>query len=119
MIFQVFNSDGNCVMVTEDESCIPYTDIESMSKAGYRFKIDGKVVSKNTVISAVKCSNSNVTSTSKTPPTRSKQVRCVDTGKIYKNQAEAAKDLNIDPAQVSDSIKTGRPRSGHLFERVV
>ena len=47
----------------------------------------------------------------------SKQVICVDTGKIYKNQSEAAKDLGIDPAQVSDSIKTGRKRSGYLFQR--
>lgn len=47
-----------------------------------------------------------------------KQVRCIDTGKVYPNQSAAARDLHIDPAQVSDSIKTGRPRSGYRFERV-
>ena len=47
-----------------------------------------------------------------------KYVRCVNTGKIYPNQSAAAKDLHIDPAQVSDSIKTGRPRSGYTFEKV-
>ena len=48
----------------------------------------------------------------------SKQVRCKETGVVYANQSAAAKDLGIDPAQVSDSIKTGRPRSGYTFERV-
>lgn len=47
-----------------------------------------------------------------------KQVRCIDTGKVYPNQSAAARDLHIDPAQVSDSIKTGRPRSGYRFEKV-
>lgn len=54
----------------------------------------------------------------KSVPAKSKEVRCLETGKVYKNQSEAAKDLKIDPAQVSDSIKTGRKRSGYTFERV-
>ena len=41
----------------------------------------------------------------------------IDTGEIFKTQSEAARRFNIDPAQVSDSIKTGRPRSGYTFER--
>lgn len=48
----------------------------------------------------------------------SKRVRCIETGKIYENQSAAARDLKIDPAQVSDSIKTGRRRSGYTFEKV-
>ena len=118
MTFQIFNSAGNCVLVTEYESCIPYEDLDAMSKAGYKFKIDGKAVPKNAILSTVKCSIDN-TSVPQISHKYSRQVRCIDTGKIYKNQSEAAKDLSIDPAQVSDSIKTGRPRSGYTFERVI
>lgn len=49
----------------------------------------------------------------------SRQVRCIDTGEVFDNQSAAAKHFKIDPAQVSDSIKTGRPRSGYRFEKVV
>lgn len=49
----------------------------------------------------------------------SKRVRCIDTGEVFDTQSAAAKHFNIDPAQVSDSIKTGRPRSGYTFEKVV
>ena len=48
----------------------------------------------------------------------SKQVRCIETGEVYATQSAAAKALKIDPAQVSDSLKTGRPRSGYTCERV-
>ena len=46
------------------------------------------------------------------------KIRCVDNGKVYNKQSEAARDLGIDPAAVSDSLKTGRKRAGYLFERV-
>lgn len=49
----------------------------------------------------------------------SKKVRCVDTGEVFDTQSAAAKHFKIDPAQVSDSIKTGRPRSGYTFEKVI
>ncbi|WP_301003131.1 hypothetical protein [uncultured Duncaniella sp.] len=48
-----------------------------------------------------------------------KEVRCTDTNEVFMNQSVAAKYFGIDPAQVSDSIKTGRKRSGHTFEKVV
>lgn len=50
---------------------------------------------------------------------QSKKVRCIDTGEVFDSQSAAAKHFKIDPAQVSDSIKTGRPRSGYRFEKVV
>lgn len=122
MKFEVVRSSDNRVMMsTEYESCIPYEHLDSMSQSGYYFRIDGKKVSSkflkqidNSTEQSFDISESN-TSINKTT---SKSVRCVDTGEIFKNQAEAARHFNIDPAQVSDSIKTGRPRSGHTFEKV-
>lgn len=58
-------------------------------------------------------------STPNKPVTTSKRVRCVDTGEVFDTQSAAAKHFKIDPAQVSDSIKTGRPRSGYTFEKVI
>ena len=122
MKFEVVRSSDNRVMMsTEYESCIPYEHLDSMSQSGYYFRIDGKKVSSkflkqidNSTEQSFDISESN-TSINKTT---SNSVRCVDTGEIFKNQAEAARHFNIDPAQVSDSIKTGRPRSGHTFEKV-
>lgn len=122
MKFEVVRSSDNRVMMsTEYESCIPYEHLDSMSQSGYYFRIDGKKVSSkfvkqldNTTEQSFDISESH-TSINKTT---SKSVRCIDTGEIFKNQSEAARHFKIDPAQVSDSIKTGRPRSGYTFERV-
>lgn len=46
MIFQVINDKGVLVMRTEQKSCIPDDNqLLSMSKAGYKFKVDGKLTS--------------------------------------------------------------------------
>lgn len=52
------------------------------------------------------------------PEKKLTRILCVDTGKIYNKQSEAAKDLGIDPAAVSDSLKSGKRRAGYIFERV-
>ncbi|MDD6022207.1 MAG: hypothetical protein PUB94_06125 [Oscillospiraceae bacterium] len=45
MKFQVVNDKGSPVMETEHISCIPdYSSLSSMSKAGYKFKVDGKII---------------------------------------------------------------------------
>lgn len=124
MTFEVIPPSGNG-SITHSEECIHYDLLESMAKAGCKFKVDGKLVSKNNIRSAVAASLGKPISTSVENTVKlntvdkptSKAVRCIDTGKVYKNQSEAARDLGIDPAQVSDSIKTGRPRSGYTFER--
>lgn len=44
MLFQVINNEGAPVMRTEQKSCIPDDNqLLSMSKAGYKFKVDGKL----------------------------------------------------------------------------
>lgn len=46
MNFEVINSSGITVMSTKCMSCIPDDkQLSSMSKAGYKFKIDSKAVS--------------------------------------------------------------------------
>lgn len=119
MEFEVLNSSDMCVMATTYENCIPYEYIDSMIAANYRFKLDGKFLSKTKLSEIVRsrsvlhsslCCDGEVK--------RKSKVRCIDTGKLYDTQSEAARDLKIDPAQVSDSIKTGRPRSGYTFEKV-
>lgn len=108
MHLSITNPYGLAVAGTDHEQCIPFEYLDSMQEAGYTFHLDGKKVS----AAALKKLKS-----SETPP-KVIGIRCVDTGKVYPNQSAAAKDLGIDPAAVSDSIKTGRPRSGHTFEKV-
>lgn len=46
MKFEVISDRGRTVMSCTTASCIPDDDqLTSMSKAGYKFKIDGKAVS--------------------------------------------------------------------------
>lgn len=46
MKFQVFGKDNQCRFVTESKNCIPdIKELTAISKAGYKFKLDGKVVS--------------------------------------------------------------------------
>ena len=45
MKFEVINDRNKTVMHTSSPSCIPDKDIlTSMSKAGYKFKLDGKAI---------------------------------------------------------------------------
>ena len=55
MKFEVFNSGKKRVFVTKDISCLPSKEeIVSMSKAGYKFKIDGKATNKKEIEDMVK-----------------------------------------------------------------
>ena len=46
MLLQVINDKGVPVMRTEHKSCIPDdSQLSSMAKVGYKFKIDGKIAS--------------------------------------------------------------------------
>lgn len=145
-LFKVVDSRG-LGMSTDYESCIDYEHFDSLSAAGYTFYVAGKKVPKSKVKDAVADALSKgigvpadkviinlitkkpveddfkvdfeLGSVQSKPDVKyGKSVRCKETGKVYPNQSAAAKDMGIDPAQVSDSIKTGRPRSGYTFEKV-
>ena len=50
MEFEVLNDRGQVLMTTSATVCIPNkTTIEFMIKAGYKFRIDGKLVSKKKI----------------------------------------------------------------------
>lgn len=103
MKFQVLDPNGIPKMSTDYESCIPYRHLKSMESAGHRFKVDGKFVSASKLLQKREVKT---------------YIRCIETGEVFSKQSEAAKRLNIDPAQVSDSLKTGKKRSGYTFERI-
>lgn len=75
----------------------------------------------NSVEKVENCTSIGSTSksdTDKTTSTKKVVIRCKETGQTWEKQSWAAKELGIDAAQVSDSIKTGRTRSGYTFEKV-
>lgn len=55
MKFEVLNDKGITVMQTETKSCIPSEDeLAAMSKAGYKFRIDGKNITIRKLIGVIK-----------------------------------------------------------------
>lgn len=112
MLFEVFAKDGTGRFQTSSESCIPYDNLDSMNKAGFKFKLDGKRIT----VKDIKERRKKVSSRSADGDSVY-VIRCIETGKTYNKQSDAARDLGIDPAQVSDSIKTGRKRSGYTFTK--
>lgn len=119
IVFEVYKPNDMGGMITESPECIPYEDLDKMYQAGYRFKLNGRAVGKNDIknkVNAVLHTGTNVSSNSH--KVSKCFILCVDNGVEYPTQSAAARDLGIDPAQVSDSIKTGRLRSGYTFKKV-
>lgn len=119
IVFEVYKPNDMGGMITESPECIPYEDLDKMYQAGYRFKLNGRAVGKNDIknkVNAVLHTGTNVSSNSH--KVSKCFILCVDNGVEYPTQSAAARDLGIDPAQVSDSIKTGRSRSGYTFKKV-
>lgn len=54
MLFEHIGPDGECKMQTTDPSCISIDVVEDTSRIGYRFKIDGKFVSKSNILETIK-----------------------------------------------------------------
>lgn len=98
MKFEVIGPDGHCKMSTTYEEYIPYTYMPQMAQNGYKFRLDGKIVSLTTAMGK-----------------RKSMIQCVETGECFNTQAEAAKTYEIDPSLVSDSIKTGKTWKGYTF----
>ena len=136
MTLVIIRKSDNRRMFKSTSNVLPY-DAQTLSvldKSGYKFELDGKIVSlpalkaafANPVdVTTINTEKSDTPSTATIAPVSAtitsksdKRVRCVETGEIYESQSAAAKALKIDPAQVSDSIKTGRKRSGYTFEKV-
>jgi len=127
MVFQVLRKSDNKCMFGAVSATVPYQveTLKIMDAAGYAFKVDGKILSLATLIKM--CNETNDTrqaapAINELSSSTSKDVKyvihCIETDQCWDTQSQAAKALHIDPAQVSDSIKTGRKRSGYTFEKV-
>ena len=117
MLFTVIGPDGNPKMGTDYCECIYDVDqLESMSSAGCKFKWNDKIIS--LVNLKKELSNSNEIRNISKPLSGKTVIVCLETNQHFEKQSEAAKTLGIDPAAVSDSLKTGRKRAGYTFNRV-
>ena len=123
MKFEVKNKNGQGVMCTEDSTCIPTSDeLEAMTAAGYRYKIDGKVVAKSNVSKTAGVSKPAVAVSGKVAIKSSEAivhgVRCIENNTIYRNRVEAGKALGISDSSVGDSIRLKKKVKGYSFEIV-
>lgn len=117
MLFTVIGPDGKPKMGTDCRECIYGIDqLESMSSAGCKFKWNDKIIS--LVNLKKELSNSNEIRNISKPLSGKTLIVCLETNQQFEKQSEAAKTLGIDPAAVSDSLKTGRKRAGYTFTRV-
>lgn len=91
------------------------TTVEDIAKLAVETGLDPE-------ITLTPANSSEESSKSNAEPKKSKsrpKIRCIETGVIYDSQAQAARELGIDPTYVSDSIKTGKRRLGYSFEKVI
>ena len=113
MKLQIIGPDGHVKCSTESVVCFPDEEqLKSMSSAGYKFRLDGKTAKYADVLKARTASDTDSTVSGKLV------IRCITTGEVFSKQSEAAKKYGIDPAAVSDSIKSKKVRSGYLFEKI-
>lgn len=49
----------------------------------------------------------------------SRTVVCLNNGKVYKTQKDAGEDLNIDPANISYAITSGKAYRGYTFKKAL
>lgn len=129
MLFEVLR-DNKVYMHTEHLTCINMDHVKHQASAGYRFKIDGKFVTPSQILKMVGC-NHDVDATTSVPvepvepvkpvkPVKPKRkvrkVYCYETKTLYDNMSVAGRELGIDPAAISYSIKVNRPTtSGYTF----
>jgi len=140
MKFQIKDVLGRGCFYTEYPACIPFESLDSMESAGLTFYIDDKKVSKSYIRNSFKSEGLNpkenksevikteedaketsVESNTVDPgfPITSKTIICVNTGKMYKNQKEAADEYKVDPANISYCVNTGKSYKGLFFKRVI
>lgn len=131
MKFEVVRKyDNKTMMSTEHESCIGFEHLDSQESSGYYFRLDGKKITAKELKTRFNYNGDNVQHSTATvidsntelPSTSSvrkvRPIRCINNGKIYKNMSEAGKDIGLDSALISYSLKVGRPTKGYTFEFV-
>lgn len=127
MKFEVVRKyDNRPMMSTDNPNCIGFKYLDVQEAAGYYFRVDGKRISGAEIKRRFNYQepaeeptvSSPTVSTPSVPTVRKvKKIRCINNNKIYNNMSAAARDIGIDPAAVSYSMKVGRPTtSGYSFE---
>ena len=146
MIFQIKDMFGKACFYTEYAECIPFQSLESMESVGLQFFVDGERISKeeldkkfNDVVESedeepdqkvvekvepIETKESAETiEESELPeldfPITNRTIICVNTGKYYKNQKEAADEYHCDSANISYCVTTGKAYKGLYFKRVL
>lgn len=149
MIFEVFSKDGRRMEHTEHIECVIDSyekgNLQSMNSIGWKFKLDGKVISltklvealdlknkskvnpsivktidkPNTSNDSIKSNTVNETETNPKPKRKVRKIRCITNDTTYKNMSACAKDLDIDPATISYVMQKGTNEyKGYKFEFV-
>lgn len=125
MKFEAVGPDGKVKATTHYIECIEIDTIDCRARAGYKFKLDGKIVSPtslkafiNNAIGTAASSDATLTPSATIGDNTKRSVKsiiCINNGKTYKNMSEAGRDLGIDSALISYSLKVGRPTKGYSF----
>lgn len=118
--------NGECKCCDVHISCIDMDQIEAQASHGYKFKLNGKTVTVSQIRAFLAENGASVPAkrtlsepNQPNPTTRKvRAIRCLNNKKVYRNMSEAAKDLGLDSAQISYSLKVSRPTKGYSFEFV-
>lgn len=127
-ILNVYSKEGRLEMTCYGVGAIPYHSIESLAKNGRTFRWNGEKISVKQVMeldpdNKKKAKKSVIeeptdTKVDITKPTKSRKGRkiyCAELNKTFDTAAQAAKELNINPAQISQGISKGKPVRGYTF----
>lgn len=128
MLFEIFDRQGCRMEHTENLSCIVDSyekgNLQSMNGNGYKFKLDGKLVSLSKLVETLNLKSNNriipneskklfepntIANTSNDNKSKRKvrKIRCITNNTTYKNMSACAKDLDIDPAAISYVMQKG------------
>lgn len=127
MRFEAIGPDGKVKFNTCYLECIEKDTIDRRARAGYKFRLDGKLISPANLKSLIhqsssnnltQCTSSEYTTANDSVKRSVKSIKCLNNNKVYKNMSEAGRDLGIDSALISYSLKVGRPTKGYSFEFV-
>lgn len=129
MKFEVVRKyDNRPMMSTDNPNCIGFKYLDAQEASGYYFRVDGKRISGAEIkkrfnyqelAEEIVASSLTARTPSASTARKVKKIRCITNNKIYNNMSAAARDIGLDPAAVSYSMKVGRPTtSGYSFEFV-
>lgn len=124
MLFEVYNKEGQRMEHTQSIECVIDSyekgNLKSMNSIGWKFKLDGRIISLNKLVSTLNLNdkvttsnapaksfdNPNVSIDTK-PKRKVRKIKCLNNNTTYNNMSACAKDLGIDPAAISYVMQKG------------